>query len=310
MRAACSRPTKLTIPRCSAAAAQTYTVSFPAGLSGDSSPYLVAVLDCYDQVTETTKADNVSVPLSGVFQNGDGAVYVMGSDSVNETVTFSQNPSTGTTTVTTSSGGQQFTGVPSLYVSTGGGNDTIDASGVDMPLTAYAGSGVNTIIGSAGNDEIYGGSGADTIYGGTGNNWIQAGSGNATIYGGPEDDWLFGGSGTDKIIGGSGTEVIHGGSGTDTLIGGSGLADIYGGSGTNFIYGNGANDILEGGSGQNFIQPNPSGSLGSIQVKDFEQQPDFRRHDRCQRQYLFGQLSGDRSQSRFGLRRRGCRLEF
>ena len=205
-----------------------------------------------------------------MFQNGDGAVYVLGSDSVNENMTFSQNPAAGTTTVTASSCAQQFTGAPSLYVSTGGGNDTIDASGVNLPLTAYAGSGTDTIIGSAGNTmKSTAGRAPDTIYGGTGNNWIQAGSGNATIYGGPEDDWLYGGSGTDKIIGGSGTKVIHGGSGTDTLIGGSGLDDIYGGSGTNFIYGNGVNDILDGGSsGQNFIQPNPSGSLGSIQVKD------------------------------------------
>ena len=258
----------ITDPTLLGGGGQTYTVSIPPDLSGDSSPYLVAMLDCYDQVTETSKADNVSSPLSGVFQNGDGAVYVMGSDSVNENVTFLQNPAAGATTVTINGAAQQFSGAAALYVATGGGNDTIDASGVNLPLTAYAGSGSDTIIGSAGNDEIYGGSGADTIYGGTGNNWIQAGSGNATIYGGPEDDWLYGGSGTDKITGGSGTEVIHGGSGTDTLIGGSGLDDIYGGSGTNFIYGNGANDILEGGSGQNFIQPNPSGSLGSIQVKD------------------------------------------
>ncbi len=259
----------ITDPTLLGGGGQTYTVSIPPDLNGDSSPYLVAMLDCYDQVTETTKADNVSSPLSGVFQNGDGAVYVMGSDSVNETVTFSQNPSSGTTTVTINGAARDFTNASSLYVTTGGGSNTIDASGVNLPLTAYAGSGVDTIIGSAGSDEIYGGSGTDTIYGGTGDNWIQAGSGSATIYGGPEDDWLYGGSGTDKITGGSGTEVIHGGSGTDTLIGGSGLDDIYGGSGTNFIYGNGVNDILDGGSnGQNFIQPNPNDSLGSIQVKD------------------------------------------
>ena len=217
----------ITDPTLLGGGGQTYTVSFAADLSGDSSLYLIAMLDCYDQVTETTKADNVSAPLSGAFQNSDGAIYVLGSDSVNEAVTFSQDPSSGTTTVTTNGVSQQFTGASALYVSTGGGNDTIDASGVTLPMTAYAGSGNDSITGSAGNDEIYGGSGTDTLFGGTGNNWIQAGSGNATIHGGPEDDWLFAGSGNDTITGGSGTEVIHGGTGTDTLIGGSGLDDIY-----------------------------------------------------------------------------------
>ena len=59
-------------------------------------------------------------------------------------------------------------------------NDTIHASGLTVPLTAYAGSGTDTIIGGQANNEIYGGSGFDTLDGTNGqNNWIQAGSGGA-----------------------------------------------------------------------------------------------------------------------------------
>ena len=89
------------------------------------------MLDAYNQVAETSKADNVSAPLSGAFQNSDGGLYVLGSDGVNQNVTFSQDPSAGTTTVTIAGVAQQFTNVSSLYVSTGSGNDTIDASGRD-----------------------------------------------------------------------------------------------------------------------------------------------------------------------------------
>ena len=114
-----------------------------------SSPYLVAMLDCYDQVAETSKADNVSAALSGAFQNSDGAVYVLGSDSVNENMVFSQNPSAGTTTVTVNGVRPAIHRRGIALCSTGSGNDTIDASGVNLPLTAYAGSGTDTIIGGA-----------------------------------------------------------------------------------------------------------------------------------------------------------------
>ena len=42
----CSKPTRSTDPTLLGGGGQTYTVSFPADLSGDSSPYLVAMLDC------------------------------------------------------------------------------------------------------------------------------------------------------------------------------------------------------------------------------------------------------------------------
>ncbi len=251
---------------------QTYTVSFAADLSGDSSPYLVAVLDVYNQVAETSKSDNLSAPLSGAFQNSDGGLYVMGSDGVNQDVAFSQDPSSGTTTVTIAGVAQQFTSVSSLYVSTGNGNDTVDASGVSVPLTAYAGSGNVTIIGGQSNNEIYGGAGFDTLNGSVGqNNWIQAGSGGGLITGGSGNDWLYAGTGgTTTIYGGSGTEVIHGGAGTNYIYGGSGLDEIDGGSGTNYIYGNGVHDVLQGGTGSNYILPasDTGDNLASLEVEN------------------------------------------
>ena len=54
-----------------------HTVTFAVqsgALSGGG--YYVADLDVYDEVAETSKADNESAPLAGVFQASDGSVYV------------------------------------------------------------------------------------------------------------------------------------------------------------------------------------------------------------------------------------------
>lgn len=57
---------------------------------------------------------------------------------------------------------------------TGGGNDTIDASGAGVNgFRVYANWGDDSIIGSHGNDEIEGGYGADTIDAGAGNDWVS-----------------------------------------------------------------------------------------------------------------------------------------
>ena len=82
----------------------TYTVTFAADLGQlDTNCFLVADLDVYNDVRETSKANNVSGPLSGVFQTDDGNVYAFkppaGSPSVGKTVLVSQDPTTGNVTV-------------------------------------------------------------------------------------------------------------------------------------------------------------------------------------------------------------------
>jgi Ca2+-binding RTX toxin-like protein len=265
-------------PTLLAGGGQSHTVGIPPELSSiGPSQYLIAQLDCDDQVEETTKDDNNSVPLSGVFQNSDNGIYVFGGNAASESVTFSQGSSAGTTTVAVNGVVQQFTNASSIFVATGSGNSTVDASGATLPLTAYAGSGNDNITGGQGNAEIYGGSGADTITGGQGNNWLQAGSGDTTIYGGPNEDWIMGGAGNDTIYCGNGPVTVRGGSGNDHIYGGGGLDNLYGGSGTNWIYGNGAHDILQGGPGNNFIQPYPMPltNVSSIEVVDSNNTPTF-----------------------------------
>ena len=54
----------------------------------------MADLDVYNNVRETSKADDVSAPLSGVFQTGDGTVYAFspaGDPSVSNTVLVSED---------------------------------------------------------------------------------------------------------------------------------------------------------------------------------------------------------------------------
>ena len=257
-----------------------HTVSFAPDLSNaGSSQYLFAMLDCNQETYEMSRADNRSAALSGIFQNGDGGLVVLRGGSVNEGITITQDPSSGTTTLTINGTPQQFAGVTSIQVSATDGNDTVDASGVDLSVTIYAGAGSDNIIGGRGNNQLYGGAGSDILDGSNGqNNWIQAGPGGGTIRGGSGNDWLYGGGGTNNIIAGNGTEVVHGGSGTNYIHGGLGLDNLFGGTGPNYIYGNGGNDLLAGGSGNNYIQPNglyPPYDLASVEVKDSNNAPTF-----------------------------------
>jgi Ca2+-binding RTX toxin-like protein len=236
----------------------THTLEYTGDLGAlnGSQNYFIAQLDCYDQVTETSKSDNTSAPLSGAYQNSDGSVDVLGTGT-SGTISLANGPNSGDVVVSGVGSMTTFNGVTSVYVASYGGTDTVDGSGLNVPMM------------------VYGGSGSDTIMGGAVSNWIQAGSGGATIYGGSGNDWLYGGAGTNMIYGGSGTEMIYGGSGNNTLVGGTGLDDIYGGSGTNWIYGNGQNDRLWGGSGNNYIDPRGGTGLATVEVEDHNGLPTF-----------------------------------
>ena len=128
-------------------------------------------------------------------------------------------------------------------VSTGGiGDDVFDGTGVTgIRVTVNAGTGDDTILGSAqndtlvgqdGDDLIEGNAGADRLDGQYGNDTIRGGVGNDTIYGdfrvtttaalGGGDDILEGGAGNDTLIGGAGDDLLTGGEGTDAIVGGEG----------------------------------------------------------------------------------------
>ena len=99
-----------------------HTLTYDGSLNGfnGSQPYYVANFDAYDQVSETTKADNVSAPLSGVFQTSDGSLYVLAGQTSGNTLSFSENDS-GDVTLDGSS--QTFPSAGTIYVATGDGDE-------------------------------------------------------------------------------------------------------------------------------------------------------------------------------------------
>jgi Ca2+-binding RTX toxin-like protein len=118
----------------------------------------------------------------------------------------------------------------------GTGTDIYDLSGITSDVTVAlssnrasgsqigtdALSGIEHVIGGAGNDSLTGLGSDDTLEGGLGNDTLNSGSGNDTQRGGEGDDRLDGGSGNDIQFGDAGNDTIDGGSGVDTMTGGAG----------------------------------------------------------------------------------------
>ena len=215
-----------------------HTLTYDGDLNGlDGGQYYLARLDAYDEVAETTKTDNLSAPLTGLFQDSDGSVYALtGLDSSGHNVAFVQNPTSGDLTVNLDGSVQTFQGVGTIYMVAYHGANTIDAAGVDLPMTVYGGDGHDTIIGGDGGNTIYGGTaGGNVIYAGAGDDTIYGrggtGGGHNRIYGGAGSDTIYAGDGGDTITGGTGNDTIYAGAGNDNITGGTGNNEIYGGAG-------------------------------------------------------------------------------
>jgi len=92
-----------------------------------------------------------------------------------------------------------------LRINAGGGDDTVNASGLAadlVNLVVDGGAGNDTIVGSQGADTLFGGDGSDTVIGGRGNDTAILGNGNDTFVWNPGD----------------GSDVVEGEAGTDTLL--------------------------------------------------------------------------------------------
>ncbi|SFL10856.1 Hint domain-containing protein [Shimia haliotis] len=95
--------------------------------------------------------------------------------------------------------------------------DFVDASASDQGILLVSDDGADTVVGSAGADEIWAGDGEDSISGGRGADKIWGGSENDTIQGGEGGDTLKGEIGDDFLSGGKGNDVLYGGSGDDVF---------------------------------------------------------------------------------------------
>lgn len=181
------------------------------------------------------------------------------------------------------------TGLTSANLDGRGGDDILIGSGLQHALTAYGGSGSDTIVGSdqadwlsgghapneipaldtgddggdsidgkGGNDHIYGNTGAavqgavdggDLIHGGDGSDYVNGNAGNDTIFGDAGSDRLYGGADDDVIDGGAGNDHLNGNKGNDTLQGGSGDDELLGGQGNDRLSGGDGFDTLSGNQG-------------------------------------------------------------
>ncbi|WP_057460923.1 discoidin domain-containing protein [Pseudovibrio sp. POLY-S9] len=166
-------------------------------------------------------------------------------------------------------------------------DDTANFYGLSYGITAYGGSGNDTLIGTRDHaDTLYGNGGNDTLVGYKGDDHIDGGDDADTIFGGPGADLLLGGKGNDTIWGGeSGNTVdsaneMYGGKGDDIIHGAiweltaDNIDIAYGGEGDDEIRGYDGNDILDGGTGADIIYGGTgndiisSGSLKDQAVSD------------------------------------------
>ena len=142
-------------------------------------------------------------------------------------------------------------GLSSLVINGEGGNDNIDASGINIGVTLIGGGGNDTLTGGDQDDTLIGGGGTDIIDGGAGidTNSFQGigigvtatvaadgtgtadyGSVNETftgienLTGSDNDDVLIAtGAAANTLIGGDGNDILAGGGGTDIIDGGAGI---------------------------------------------------------------------------------------
>lgn len=104
---------------------------------------------------------------------------------------------------------RSMTGVRSLQVRLGGGNDTF-LNNTSLP---------SSVRGGEGHDTIYGGSDEDTLYGEGGNDVLTGNDGDDRLYGGDGLDYLYGSDGDDYLDGGYDGKIdaLYGGADRDTF---------------------------------------------------------------------------------------------
>ncbi|GEM_PF-6622931 len=196
--------------------------------------------------TTPTQQELASLPdwAKYLCLSSDGILHVNGTTS-DDTITFAVKGKTLTCYRNGVPDSLPLAIVRGIIITGQGGNDSIDASKLSIPVTITTGSGNDSILGSKAADSIFSGDGNDTIISGNGNDALLAGNGT---------NYIDGGTGDDTITAGSGANAIHGGSGNDLITAGTGSGDQ-----PNILYGDAGNDTITGGSGNDTL----AGGLGS-----------------------------------------------
>lgn len=212
--------------------------------------------------------DRTLLAASVLFGSGELQIIT----DANETVLIRDDPATpGRVDVQVGTGSAAATTAPSLpnvattdvtsiVLVTGAGNNTIDLSGVLASaftgltsISVQSGNGDDSITGGNADDTISGGDGNDTIAGGSGNDNIDAGDGDDSVSGDDGDDTILGDDGNDTIAGNSGNDSVLAGDGLDSVSGNEGLDTLNGNSGADTISGDDGADFLLGGGGADLV---------------------------------------------------------
>lgn len=143
-----------------------------------------------------------------------------------------------------------------FIVTAGTGNDTLRGSAGEDNLNGASGDdsidgggGEDTLTGGAGADILNGNGGADLINGGTENDTISGGTEADTLNAGDGDDSVRGGDGNDTIAGEDGNDLLYGDAGNDSITGGRGDDSIDGGDNDDTVLGERGFDVIKGGDG-------------------------------------------------------------
>ena len=180
---------------------------------------------------------NDTITVIGDLNGSDGnAAFVVDFGNGNNSLDASLNTDAGKT----------------FIVTAGTGNDTLKGSAGDDNLNGA--SGDDSIDGGAGEDTLTGGAGADILNGDVGADLINGGTENDTISGGSEIDTLNAGDGDDSVRGGDGNDLINGEDGNDLLYGDAGNDSILGGRGDDSVDGGADNDTVLGERGFDVIK--------------------------------------------------------
>lgn len=113
-----------------------------------------------------------------------------------------------------------------VRIRVGDRNDTV-VNRSNLSMSAYGGTGDDTLTGGPGRDELRGQSGDDRVHGAAGRDAVHGGAGADTVAGDADDDLVDGGGGRDVVWGGAGNDELNDAVGThraaDVFHGGPGL---------------------------------------------------------------------------------------